>query len=99
MQQRLSQLLGIGLLITHLLVMPSGGTAAQEPKAGQSSAAVQAKPLAPLDLADLIPQEAELSVRFADLGRKLGAGVDLSAAENRLAEIAADLKENAAQRE
>ena len=97
MHQRLKQILGIGLLITLLPAMPSGSTAAEATKEKPSATAVKAKPLPELHLADLIPRAAELSIRLADLKQEQAAGADLSAVENRLAEVVADLKQKAAQ--
>jgi small-conductance mechanosensitive channel len=92
------RLLGIFLLITLVPAMASGGATTKSPGETPSAIAVMAKPLPEeLHLADLIPRAAELSIRLADLKQKQAAGADLSAVENNVAELVADLKQKAAQ--
>jgi len=96
MQQRLRRFLASSLLITLVLAMPSGHTAAQATKAKPSATAAKAKSLPEMHVADLIPRAAELSIRLADLKQDLSVIADLSGAKNRLAAVEADIDENAA---
>ncbi len=78
-------LLAVVLLFSHL---PAYG----QSQSDQSSNVKQEIPLALPDLTEFIPLASELSVRFADLKKRLGEGVDVAAAEEKYAEIAEDLK-------
>ena len=91
------RLLGIFLLITLVPAMPSGSIAAEAARENPSPTAVKAKPLPDLQLADLIPRTAELSIRLADLKQELAAGADLSVVENDVTELAANLAQKSAQ--
>lgn len=94
MVQRVNAIMGIVLLISHLLVMPSKGAAAKDDNAKPPSAAAQAYPLEALNLGDLIPRAAQLNIRLAELERKLTAGADRSKVETDLSVVAAELDEN-----
>lgn len=96
MQERLRKILQFGLLITIFLAMPSGPAAAEESQEKPSATAENKIHAAVLRLADLIPREAELSIRLVKLKNKLTAITALSAVENRLPAIEENLEENTA---
>jgi potassium-dependent mechanosensitive channel len=81
-----------GVLATAIFLISSHAMAQEQSKADQPSGIKQETPVAPPDLADIIPSAAELSGRLAALENRIKGGLDISKFEKKYDKIEANLK-------